>query len=267
MSLKQLQNKTVWILGASSGIGKELALVCAYCHARVLLTDSSFSSVQRTLAQVQKISSSCRIVSADFTRSENIAETVEHVIDKYGPVYMLIDNMGISGKKLFLDISGDQFSEIINHRVKALTLMIQSLLPSMIEDGGGRIAFTGNVGGLYSGRGSSVNSVVQYSLEGLFRSIRAEHGKDKISLSIVSPVSIAPAAGNGDSVRNSLVYRGEYNKKYLIMDSRKCALIYLIRVLRGQKRICINHKFRPILLLLRKTVPSLFEIFTGMGFY
>ena len=95
-----LKNKTVWITGASSGIGKALAIQFSKLGANVVLSSRKESDLKEVEKQCQ---SNTFVLPLDLSFQDNFNELVKKVSDQFGHIDVLINNGGISQRSLASD--------------------------------------------------------------------------------------------------------------------------------------------------------------------
>ncbi len=130
-------NKTVWITGASSGIGKELAIQFAQLGARVILS-------ARNIAKLELLSSELngtqhKIIPLDLSEPEQVLEYVTEHINDIGKVDILINNGGVSQRSLFLENDFTVYRQLMEVNYFGLIALTKAVLPSMVKNGGGSV--------------------------------------------------------------------------------------------------------------------------------
>ena len=94
-------NKTVWITGASSGIGEELAKQFAEQGAKVILSARNVDKLNQVKAELK--GEGHRVIPLDLSKPETVLQDVSAQIDSLGPIDILINNGGVSQRSLFLE--------------------------------------------------------------------------------------------------------------------------------------------------------------------
>lgn len=196
------ENKTVWVTGASSGIGRATAKEFARQGATVVLSSrnkAALDELRQSLSNPEK----AHVVPLDLTQSEVMNATVDQVIRLVGKIDVVVHSGGISQRSLAKDTSMDvnrQVMEIDYFGTVALTLAV---LPHFIQNQGGQFVVITSLMGVFSSPMRSGYCGAKHALHGYFDALRAEHHADHIAVTIVCPGFI-----HTDISRNALVGNG-----------------------------------------------------------
>lgn len=179
---------TIWITGASSGIGE----ACAYNYAskgeRLVLTSSS---EERLLPVAEK----CRSLGApgvavlpyDFGNPEGLRMLVRQAWDLFNGIDILFCNAGISQRTSVEDTSSSMVRKIMEVNYFAPVSLAQAILPMMIAAGGGRIAVTTSIAGYFGFPLRCAYSSSKHALYGFFETLQAEYYNNDIRVTMVCP--------------------------------------------------------------------------------
>lgn len=173
----RLQDKSVIITGAASGIGRAAAQLFAQEGARLIIVDRS-DGVHDTAALVRDAGGTVQAVTADAGVEADVSAYIQKAVSTYGKLDAIWANAGISGGLVPLrEQTVEQWQEILRINLIGPFLAIKHAMPHMIEQGFGSIVLTASVAGLKSGASghpyasskAGVISLVQttaYSLSG-----------------------------------------------------------------------------------------------------
>jgi len=134
-------NKVVWITGASSGIGKHLAIELSNQNAKLIVSSRNTEALE-TVKSLCKDSENVKIVPLDLEDYNNLSSKVENAISSFGTVDILVNNGGISQRAFAKDtiIAVDKRLMDINYiGTVALTKL---MLPHFINKKSGHIVVT-----------------------------------------------------------------------------------------------------------------------------
>jgi len=113
--MKRLRQQTAIVTGASSGIGQGIAIALAKEGARVCINyHSSEKGAKDTLDQIREDGGDGFIQQADVSDPEDVDEMFDNTIDQYGTVDILVNNAGIQKDASFLEMSLDDWQQVIN---------------------------------------------------------------------------------------------------------------------------------------------------------
>lgn len=184
-------SKVVWITGASSGIGEALARALLTQGAEVILSGRRADALEAVAAQAPDRSLVLAFEATDYDR---LPDVVEQAWNWRGRVDLLINNAGISQRSLALDTSLDVYRQLMEVDYLAPLALTQTLLPRMVEQGGGQLAVVSSVAGkvgtaLRTGYCGAKHAVVGY-FEGIRAEVEEAYG---IGVSIILPGSVRTA--------------------------------------------------------------------------
>lgn len=200
----KIKDKWVWITGASSGIGRALAIECAHRGANLVLLARDMDRLRET-ASLCKGENKILLRQMDLALQESINQTCTELENGNIPVDILINNGGISQRSLALDTEDHVTRRIFEINFFGTIYLSRLLLPRMIRSGGGQIAvITSLVGKIGSPKRTSY-AASKHALHGFFDSLRAEYFPDKIRVTIICPgfihtnISYSAVTGDGSS--------------------------------------------------------------------
>lgn len=179
---------SVWITGASSGIGEACAYRYAAQGASLVLTSSS---AQR----LEKVADKCRAAGAtkvvvlpyDFNNNDGISELVQKAWEATGGIDIAMLNAGISQRTTVEDTSMEMVRKIMEVNYFAPVAAAKELLPRMIARGGGHIAATTSIAGRFGFPLRCGYSSSKFALYGFFETLAAEYHKAGIKVTLVCP--------------------------------------------------------------------------------
>lgn len=192
----------VWITGASSGIGKALAIEYSQHDYQIIISSRN----EKELQAVKLLTANPNNVSvlvydlADIHHAEAITEKA---IALYGKIDLIIHNAGISQRSLAIETNlavDRQLMEINYFGTLALT---KALLPYFVKNKKGHFAVITSLVGKFGSPYRSGYAASKHALHGYFDSLRAEHTKDNIKVTLICPgyvvtnVSINALTANG----------------------------------------------------------------------
>jgi len=180
--------QTVWITGASSGIGEACAYLYAAKGCRLILTSSS----RQRLEAVQdrcflKGAKSVRVLPYNLLEPEGIKLLAREAWNAYGGIDILFCNAGISQRTSVEDTPLPMVRKIMEVNFFAPVALSQAVLPMMISNGGGRIAVTTSIAGRFGFPLRCAYSASKHALYGFFETLRAENCDKGISVTMVCP--------------------------------------------------------------------------------
>ena len=185
-NLMKNTNKIVWITGASSGIGAELAKI--YSHRGIKLILSS-----RNVRALERVKSECyypeniKILPIDLNDFYAAPDLVKKAYNIFGRIDILINNAGVSQRSLIVDTQFDVLKKLIEINYLGTVALSRALLPFFLKQGFGHYVVVSSVMGKYGSPFRSGYSAAKHALHGFFDVMRMEHQKDNIDVTIICP--------------------------------------------------------------------------------
>ena len=183
-----INNKTIWITGASDGIGKELAIQLAQKGAKIILTarnKTKLEQVQSSLHGTGHI-----VFPMDLLETAAIPKAVEQLLDQAKTIDMLVNNAGISQRSLVKDTDIEVDRKIMELDHFAIVSLTKSLLPHFMQRQQGHFITISSVAGKVGVPMRSAYCAAKHAVLGFMGSLRAEVHADNIKVLVVAPGSV-----------------------------------------------------------------------------
>jgi short-subunit dehydrogenase len=229
----RLNEKVIWITGASSGIGEGLVYALAKMNCKLILSARNVGELERVR---QNCDATSEILPFDLAHFDNVKEYVAKAIAVFGKIDVLILNGGVSQRSLIIE-----------------TDLAKAILPHFIENQNGHFAVVTSLMGKFGSPYRSGYCGAKHALHGFFDVLRMEHQTDGVNVTMVCPgfvqTNVAKNAliGNGskqhvddEATRNGLpvkvfaqrMIKAVENNKFEVYIGRKEVLgVYLKRYL------------------------------------
>jgi len=203
-TVMDLKDKTVWLTGASSGIGEALVYELDKKGARVIISSRQEDLLNLVKAKC-KNSDKVFVFPLDLGQLDTLPDKVNEVISQFGPIDLLINNAGIGQRSLIKETTHEVDRKIMDVNYFGTVILTKALLPVMIERKTGQIAVISSIAGKYGVQYRSAYCASKHAMHGFFDSLRAEVDKYNLKVSIICPGFIHTAigakalTGSGDS--------------------------------------------------------------------
>ena len=184
-----MKNRSVFITGASSGIGRASALHLNREGFRVF---AGVRSIQDANSLREETFGNVTPVLLDVTDNRSIIAAVERVTEETGgSLYGLINNAGVGlGGPLEL-LPDDKISHLLNVNVLGVVAVTRALLPLIRNNRGGRIVMISSISGRIALPGLSVYAASKFALEALGDALRVELKPFNIDVVLIEPGNVA----------------------------------------------------------------------------
>lgn len=182
-----LQDKILWITGATSGIGEQLVYACGKEGARIVLSARRQEEMERVARAAGLSADRYLIVPLDLADNKDYSSQVRSVIDKFGHIDVLINNGGISQRSMARDTLVEVDRELMEVNFFGTLSLSKAVLPYMLARKSGMLVAVSSAVGKFGSPWRSGYSASKHALHGFFDSLRAECYDDGLRVLIVCP--------------------------------------------------------------------------------
>lgn len=250
-----LRGKVVWITGASSGIGKELAIQLSKKESKLIL--SSNESLEETIAKCVN-EENINSLQFDLTDHNKAKSIVASAINFFGKVDILINNAGMTHYYLATEDTMHMDKKVFDVNYFGTIAITKALLPHFIKKNKGFIAVTTSVTGKYGIPYRTSYAASKHALCGFFDSLRIELYNTEIGILLFGPgftktniLKNALGVGKAKSI--------EDNKSHSKgMPVEKLVAKY-IKAIQKEKKEKYTGRKEKTALVLKKIAPRLLE--------
>jgi short-subunit dehydrogenase len=184
----ELKDKIALVTGASSGIGREVALALAEKGAKVALVARNVQSLTKVKQQINDKGKVAELFPQDLTKLDEIPDLVEKIRSRFGgTVDLLVNNAGTAVLGLVENVPLDVYEDIFKINFFGPLALIQAVVPAMKEKGSGQIVNVTSGVGKRGLPGVSPYCATKFSLNALTESIRVELDPFGINVLSISP--------------------------------------------------------------------------------
>ncbi len=187
----RLDGKIALVTGASYGIGFAIASGMAEAGATIVFNDIKQELVDKGIAAYKEAGITAHGYVCDVTNEEAVQELVKKIEKEVGVIDILVNNAGIIKRIPMLEMSADQFRQVIDVDLNAPFIVSKAVLPGMIKKGHGKII---NICSMMSELGRetvSAYAAAKGGLKMLTRNICSEYGEFNIQCNGIGPGYIA----------------------------------------------------------------------------
>lgn len=177
-----LENKSILITGASSGIGKATAIACSKMGAKVVITGRNAERLQETFQELE--GDGHHQIIAELTNEDDLKRLVEEV----PPLDGLVNNAGIGSKTPINFIKQSALQNILDVNTIAPIMLTKMLLKKKKLQKGSSMVLTSSISGVCSvDIGNTLYSVSKSAIDGFMKNAAKELAEKGIRVNSVNP--------------------------------------------------------------------------------
>jgi 3-oxoacyl-[acyl-carrier protein] reductase len=192
-----LKDKVVVITGASRGIGKAIALGFAAEGARMSICARTPETLQNAADEIKAYGVEVFARPADITKSSHVEAFVKETLDRYGRIDVLVNNVGGSRWTPVLEISDEEWHEIVDMNLVCAVRMSRAVIPTMQSQEKGVIIMISSIWGREAG-GHITYNAGKAAMISMSKSLARDLLKYGIRVNSVAPGSIIFPGGGWD---------------------------------------------------------------------
>ncbi|CUS48705.1 MAG: putative short-chain dehydrogenase [Idiomarinaceae bacterium HL-53] len=181
--MSDIHGKTIWLTGASSGIGLALAHALARAGAQLILTARSEETLN-TLAS--ELPGEHQVFPLDLMNPEHALEAARRFVSQQ-PIDILINNAGVSQRSLTLETDLKVYRDLMEINYFSVVALTKAVLPSMLEQGNGHIVTVSSVAGKVGTKLRSGYAGSKFGVIGFMDCLRAEMFDKNIHCTTICP--------------------------------------------------------------------------------
>lgn len=180
-------NKVAMITGASSGIGKGLALELARRGARLGLTARRTELLEEVVAEIKEANGMALALAADVQDASAMREAAERFRKEFGVIDVLIANAGIGTTTPATDLDPDQVASVISINVLGAVNSVAAVLPEMVVRNSGQLVAISSLSAYRGLPKSAAYCSSKAAMSSFFESLRLDLKGTPIKVTIIHP--------------------------------------------------------------------------------
>jgi NAD(P)-dependent dehydrogenase (short-subunit alcohol dehydrogenase family) len=194
-----LTDRVAVVIGATSGIGRTLAIGLA-CHgAHVVPTGRRGAAVEVVCREIEMAGRRTLCQATDIANRKSIEELRDRVMEHFGRVDILVNAAGITFRKPTLEVAEDEWEKLFDTNLTGVLRTCQSFHAPLKASGRGRIVNIASLGSFLAFNEVAAYCAAKSGLLSLTRSLACEWARDGVSVNAIAP-GIFPTEMNEDLV-------------------------------------------------------------------
>lgn len=186
-----LSGRRALITGASTGIGRALALACARDGADVLAHHSGDEvGANEVVSAIVDMGRHAEMLDLDFANSQNVSQAAETLAASEPPIDILILNAAVEQRRDWTDIDADLINQHVAVNYTASLLLLAKLVPKMSARGWGRVIAIGSVLANRPRSETTIYASLKAAQLTALRAIARSVAQNGVTVNIISPGSI-----------------------------------------------------------------------------
>ncbi|MFA6449723.1 MAG: SDR family oxidoreductase [bacterium] len=255
---ERFSGKVVWITGASSGIGEELAYCFVAEGAKVVISSNEDAELLRVK---EKCGSGADVMALplDLTEIDTFDAKMKSVLERFGKVDILINNGGISHRSEVKDTSNAVLRKVMDVDFTGHAALTHAVIGSMIEKKSGHIVVTSSLAGLLGIPTRAVYCAAKHALQGFFESLRAEVWRDGIKVTLICPAGVSTKIGYSSLMGDGGKY-GKTDKHIEAGMSPKYVAESIVKaILEGREEVLLGSFGKKYPVYVARCLPSVYS--------
>ncbi|MGE3286196.1 MAG: mycofactocin-coupled SDR family oxidoreductase [Pseudonocardia sp.] len=201
----RLEGKVALITGGARSQGRNHALTFAREGADIVVCDiaeqlpsvhydmSGPDDLAETVKLVEALDRRCVAVQADVADTAAMSAVVDHGLEQFGHIDILLANAGIVGHAPFADITDEEWDDMIAVDLTGVFKSFRAVIPTMVEQGSGRIIVTSSIVGRTAVPGLAHYCAAKWGCIGLMKTAALELAPHGITVNAVCPTNVDTA--------------------------------------------------------------------------
>jgi 2-hydroxycyclohexanecarboxyl-CoA dehydrogenase len=182
-----LSGKSALVTGGARGIGKGISMALATQGADVAIADILIDEAKNTASEIEKMGRKALAIKCDVTKKAEVDQAVKQVLDSFGKIDILVNNVGWDKILFFAQTDEDFWNKVIDINYKSNLYFTRAVMDDMVKRNSGRIINIGSDAGRVGSLGESVYAGTKGAVIAFGKTIARELARNKITVNTVCP--------------------------------------------------------------------------------
>ena len=186
-----LEGKVALVTGGAYGVGFAIAEALAKAGAKIAFNCRSQKNLDQALADYEAIGIEAKGYICDVSDEDGVNAMVAQIEQELGSVDVLVNNAGIIKRIPMIEMSAEEFRQVVDIDLTAQFIMSKAVLPAMIKKGHGKIINICSLTSEFGRETVSAYAAAKGGLKMLTRNIASEYGECNIQCNAIAPGYVA----------------------------------------------------------------------------
>jgi 3-oxoacyl-[acyl-carrier protein] reductase len=182
-----LESRKALVTGAGRGIGEAIAQALAQQGAHVLCVSRTATNCERVAQTIREQGGKAEAIAVDVTDRAAVKATCEDILKRWGVVDILVNNAGILRNTLMVQMSNEDWDDVIHTNLTSAFLWTRGLLYAMAKKRWGRIVNLSSIVGKIGNVGQASYAAAKAGLMGFTKSVAKEVASRGICVNAIAP--------------------------------------------------------------------------------
>ena len=221
---RKFESQVIWVTGASSGIGAQLAKDFAISGAHVYLSARRVEKLEIEARQCTELGAkTVEVIKHDVLNHEESSKIATDIIGKHGHIDVLVLNPGRTQRALAMQATIESTQTIMDLNFMSYVALVKAVTPSMLQRGAGSLVVISSIAGKMGTPIGSSYSASKWALHGYFDALRAEYSHQGLHVLLVCPGPVVSEITE-HSVKGEGMEMKEYKTENEVkMSTQRCS--------------------------------------------
>ena len=248
-------NKAYIVTGASSGIGKSIAMELALQGAKVVLASRNEQKLIKVARRISDRNGKCLVVPTDVRKEADCNNLIKKTMAHFGQIDGLVNNAGISMRAKFDEVDLSVLRELMDTNFWGAVYCTKAALPHLIQANGSLIAIS-SICGITPLPGRTGYAASKHALDGFMETVRTENLDNGLHVLLVHPGFTASNIRKKALNRYGEIQAETPRNEHKMMSSKEVAKAVLMAIECHKRDIILTTEGK-LITLIYKNAPAL----------